>query len=261
MHTEQESPSKLWEEVAPLDVVELTLGPGLLPLVDDQRRQRFLDGIAKVRLGVSREVGFVLRPVHVQDNLDLPTNDYRITIHGTVVATGQVYPDRDIAICTGSESCSELAGIEVNEPCFGIRSFWVAPESRQTAVDAGFYVTDPGTVVSTHLHKVLKAGADQLLGHDEAGALTERLEDEHPRLAARLEETISGGSLLHVLRGILRVGGSLRQFRSVAEALVETYDGAGAEAHGDDAVLRVCEYLDFQQQRLLGLAEATQASA
>ncbi|RMD71478.1 MAG: flagellar biosynthesis protein FlhA [Gammaproteobacteria bacterium] len=210
-----------WEDVAPVDAIGLEVGYRLIPLVDKHQGGELLAKIRGVRRKLSQELGFLIPPVHIKDNLDLAPNAYRITLKGVVAAEGEVYPDRELAINPG-HTRGTLPGTPTRDPAFGLPAVWIPKEQRELAQTQGYTVVDPSTVVATHLNQVLLNHADRLLGYEEVQKLLDRLAGQAPKLVEDLvPNTLPLRVVVKVLQNLLAEGIPLRNLQTIAETLVE----------------------------------------
>ena len=208
-----------WDDVQPVDVVGLEVGYRLIPMVDKSQGGELLGRIKGVRKKLSQEVGFLIPPVHIRDNLDLLPNAYRISLMGVALGEAEVHPDKDLAINPG-QVFGKLEGIDTTDPAFGLEAVWIDREQKDHAQTLGYTVVDPSTVVATHLNQLLQKHTDELLGHEEVQKLLDKLSDQSPKL---VEELVPGAVnlnlLLKVLQGLLREQVPVRDMRTIAEAL------------------------------------------
>ncbi len=220
--TETPEPVDLsWEDVTPVDIVGLQVGYRLISLVDKNQGGELLGRIKGVRKKLSQDLGFLVQPVHIRDNLDLDPNSYRITLLDVPVGEGKIYPGKEMAINPG-QVIGTLEGITGVDPAFGLDAIWIDPNQREDAQAKGYTVVDAATVVATHLNHLLKTHAHELLGHDEVQHLLDMLAKSSPRLVEDLvPKTISLGTVLKVMQNLLEEGISIRDIRSIAEALAE----------------------------------------
>lgn len=210
-----------WEDVRGIDIIGIEVGYRLIPLVDKNQGGELLGRIRGVRKKLSQELGMLVQAVHIRDNFDLSPNAYRITLLDTPVGTGEVHPGMDLAINPG-QVFGELQGLATRDPAFGMDAVWIEPGQRDEAQTKGYTVVDCSTVVATHLNKLLKAHAAELLGHDEVQELLNRLAKSAPKLVENLvPDIISLGVFLKVMQNLLQEGVALRDMRSIAEALAE----------------------------------------
>jgi flagellar biosynthesis protein FlhA len=220
--TEPAAPRDLaWDDVSQVDPVGMEVGYRLIPLVDRSQGGVLLERMKGVRRKLSEELGFLIPPVHVRDNLDLGPNGYRITLNGVPAARGEIHADRHLAINPGRVYGS-LEGTETTDPAFGLPAVWIAAEQRDQAQTLGYTVVDPATVVATHLSQVLRDHSHELLGHDDAQQLLDRLAKSHPRLVENLvPKVLSLGVVLRVMQNLLAEQIPIRDMRTIAETLAE----------------------------------------
>jgi flagellar biosynthesis protein FlhA len=214
-----ESPELGWDDVQPVDVIGLEVGYRLIPMVDKNQGGELLGRIKGVRKKLSQEMGFLIPSVHIRDNLDLNPTGYRISLMGVSMAEADVYPDRELAINPG-QVFGTIDGIKTKDPAFGLDAIWINPGQREQAQTLGYTVVDPSTVVATHLNQILQHHTFELLGHEDVQKLLDMLAKSSPKLVEELvPNTISINTLLKVLQNLLRERVSIRDIRSIAEAL------------------------------------------
>ncbi|WP_207905792.1 flagellar biosynthesis protein FlhA [Aestuariirhabdus litorea] len=210
-----------WDDVTPVDMVGLEVGYRLIPLVDKTQGGELLGRIKGVRKKLSQELGFLVPSVHIRDNLDLLPNVYRITLMGVTISEAEVHPDRDLAINPG-QVFGTLQGIEGKDPAFGLDAVWVERSQRERAQTLGYTVVDASTVVATHLNQVMSKHAHELLGHEEVQQLLDLLGRQSPKLAEDLvPNKVTVSTLLKVLQNLLLERVSVRDIRTIAEALAD----------------------------------------
>ncbi|HEX6999673.1 MAG TPA: flagellar biosynthesis protein FlhA [Gammaproteobacteria bacterium] len=210
-----------WEDVPPVDLVGLELGFRLIPLVDQRQGGGLLARIKGVRRKLSQELGFLLHPVHIRDDLELAPTAYRFSLLGVPVAQAEVMPDHELAINPGSVY-GPIEGHATKDPAFGLEAVWIEPALREQAQALGYTVVDVPTVIATHLSTVLKAHAHELLGHDEVQQLLELLGRSHPKLAESLvPKALELNVVLKVLQNLLLEEVPVRDMRTIAETLVQ----------------------------------------
>ncbi|HHJ13663.1 MAG TPA: flagellar biosynthesis protein FlhA [Gammaproteobacteria bacterium] len=221
-----------WEDVGPVDIIGLEVGYRLIPLVDRNQGGQMMERIKGVRKKLSQELGFLIQPVHIRDNLELSPNAYRILLMGVPVGEAEVYPDRELAINPG-RVFGTLQGVETRDPAFGLEAVWIAPTEREQAQTLGYTVVDASTVVATHLSELLQRHAHELIGHEEVQQLLDVLGKSAPKLVEDLvPNTLSIGVVLKVLQNLLEERIPVRDMRSIAEALAE----AGARSQDPGAL-------------------------
>ncbi|WP_019558014.1 flagellar biosynthesis protein FlhA [Thioalkalivibrio sp. ALE12] len=210
-----------WEDVPPVDLVSLEVGYRLIPLVDRTQDGQLMGRIKGVRRKLSQELGFLLQPVHIRDNLELSPNAYRISLLGVTVAEAEVFPERELAINPG-EVFGTVSGTPTKDPTFNLDALWIDPADRDQAQGAGYTVVDCATVIATHLSQVFRENAHRLIGHEEAQHLLDQLARHSPKLVENLvPKTLSLSIVLKVLQNLLAEQVSIRDLRTIAETLAD----------------------------------------
>jgi len=213
-------PSKIgWDEVTEGMQVNLDIGYGLVPLVDQRRGAPLMGRITGVRRQLSRDLGFVVPQCRVRDDINLAPYTYRIMISGVCVGEDQVSPDEMLALDTG-QAFGELHGKKAKDPTFGLDATWIPAGDADAATGAGFLVVDAGTVMATHLNHLLGANATDLLGPDEVQSLLDGLKERAAQLVASLTPNpLPLTTLTQVLKGLLAENIPLKEFRRIAQAI------------------------------------------
>jgi flagellar biosynthesis protein FlhA len=229
------SPNSIgWDEVSDNAIIGLELGYGLIGLVDERKNAPLMARITGIRKQLSRELGFVVPLVRVRDELGLGPNSYRITVAGVVAGEDEIWPEDLLALDAGG-STEKIEGRAVKDPTFGLDAIWIAPEKRADAVVAGYTVVDPSTVVATHLNHIVATSAAELFGLDEAQKLLDALKEVSPQLVAGLTPApLPLASIAALCRALLAEGVPLKDFRRIAEAMVEA-------AHEESDPVRLLE--------------------
>jgi len=210
-----------WEDVMPVDRIGLQVGYRLIPLVDKQQGGQLMSRIKGVRKKLSQDLGFLIPPVHIRDNLDLPPNAYRLQVLGVTAGEAEIHPDREMAINPG-QVFGSIEGIEGKDPAFGLDAVWIEPSQKDHAQALGYTVVDPETVVATHLSQILQDQAHLLFGHEEAQQWLDNLAKVAPKLAENLVPQIIPLTLLvKVLQNLLKEKISIRDMITIAETLAE----------------------------------------
>ncbi|AZR82512.1 flagellar biosynthesis protein FlhA [Thiomicrospira sp. S5] len=218
---ENAAPELSWDDVQAVDVLGLEVGYRLIPMVDQAQNGQLLERVKGVRRKVSQELGFLVPPVHIRDNLDLKPNQYRIMLMGVSSGEGEVFPDKELAINPG-QVFGEVRGVATKDPTFGLDAVWISPSDREQAQALGYTVVDASTVVATHISQVIQDYASELLGHDEAQKLLDKLKDTSPKLVDELvPERMSLAIVVKVLQNLLTEKVSIRDLRTILEALTE----------------------------------------
>ncbi|MBE0493859.1 MAG: flagellar biosynthesis protein FlhA [Thiomicrospira sp.] len=219
---EESKPAELdWDDVQSVDVLGLEVGYRLIPMVDQSQNGQLLERIRGVRRKVSQDLGFLVSPVHIRDNLDLKPNQYRIMLMGVPSGEGEVMPDREMAINPGNVY-GEIAGTPTQDPTFGLEAVWIDPADRDQAQALGYTVVDSSTVVATHVSQVIQDYAFELLGFDETQQLLDKLKATSPKLVDELiPDQLSLAVLVKVLQSLLEEKVSIRDMRTIVEAISE----------------------------------------
>ncbi len=210
-----------WDDVPMVDVIGLEVGYRLIPLVDKEQGGMLMSRVKGVRRKLSQELGFLIQPVHIRDNLELAPNAYRITMMGVPLGESEVHPDKELAINPG-QVYGELQGIDTKDPTFGLPAVWIDPAMRDEAQTLGYTVVDSSTVIATHMSHLLHQHAHELLGHEEVQQLLDLLAKSSPKLVEDLvPKLLPLGTIVKVLQNILEEGIPIRDMRTIAETLAE----------------------------------------
>lgn len=209
-----------WDDVAPVDMIGLEVGYRLIPMVDKNQSGELLGRIKGIRKKLSQEIGFLIPSVHIRDNLELQPSAYRISLMGVTLGESEVHPDRNLAINPG-QVFGTLEGVAAKDPAFGLDALWIDPGIKDHAQTLGYTVVDASTVIATHLNQLLQKHVHELLGHEEVQQMIDRLAQHAPKLAeALLPESVSMSTLIKVLKGLLQEQVPVRDFRTIAEAVI-----------------------------------------
>ena len=211
-----------WDDVCETAPVTLEIGYALVDMVDDRKAAPLMARITGVRRQLSRELGFVLPLVKVSDDLSLPGNCYRIRVAGAILGEDEVWPNELLALDAG-DCLDGITGRACKDPSFGLDALWIGAERRADAIAAGYTVVDAPTVVATHLNRLVSGAAAELFGLDEAQSIIDTLKQNCPHLVQGLTPApYSLATITAVCRALLAERVPLRDFRRVAEAMVET---------------------------------------
>jgi flagellar biosynthesis protein FlhA len=208
--------------VIPLDLMEVQVGYGLIGLVDGDRGGALLDRIKGLRRQVASEMGFVVPPIHIRDNLQLRPNDYAVVLKGVELVRGEVLPGHVLAIDPGTARKGSVQGIPTKEPAFGLPALWIPEVGREQAQMAGYTVVDGSSAIATHLSEIIKRHAYELLGRQEVQALLEELGKVHPKLVEELVPALLPlGAIVRILSNLLREGVPIRDLRTILESVAD----------------------------------------
>jgi flagellar biosynthesis protein FlhA len=230
-----ESRELSWDDVKPVDLIGLEVGYRLVPLVDKRQSGDLLARVRGVRRKLSQDLGFLVPPVHIRDNLDLAPNVYRINLGGVPVGESIIYPDRELAINPG-RVFGPIQGIATKDPAFAMDAVWIEPAARDHAQTLGYTVVDPSTVIATHLSFIVQAHAHEILGHEEVQQLLNTLARTAPKLVEDLvPRVLPLSTLVRVMQGLLAERVPIRNMRSIIETLAEhapkSQDAAVLQGH------------------------------
>jgi len=208
-------------EMLPLDRLELEVGFDLVPLVDADQGGDLVERIGAIRRNLATELGLIVPSIHIRDNLQLRSTTYRLLLSGNEVGSGDVRPGKHLAM-DPTGSLPPLKGERVREPAFGLPAVWIPERDVSRAESLGYTVVDPATVAATHLTELLRSVAPELLGRSEAQELIDLVAQDEPRLVDELiPNLLLLGDVIKVLRALLEEGVSIRDLRSILEALAD----------------------------------------
>ena len=217
-----EEPKELdWDDVDQVDLIGLEIGYGLIPLVNPDTGGQLMNRVKGVRKKLSAELGFLVQPVRIRDALTIDPDAYHIVLKGVVRGKGQIKVGKELAINPG-QVYGPLEGEATKEPAFGLEAVWIDPTQRDMARTLGYTVVDASTAVATHLNKVLRDNAADLLSHDEVQQLLDKLAAKSPKLVEDLVPgKLSLGVVTRTLQNLLNESVSIRDMRTIAETLSE----------------------------------------
>jgi flagellar biosynthesis protein FlhA len=206
---------------APLDLLELEVGYELVPLADAEHGGELIERIRSLRRQLAQEMGIVVPPVHIRDNLQLKPGEYAILLKNTEIARGELRMGHYLAINPGGANPA-VPGIPTKEPAFGLEALWVAATEREQAQLAGYTVVDGATVVVTHLTELIRRHAHELLGRQEVQHLLDGLAKASPKAVEELiPQQLTLGVVQKVLQSLLREHVSIRDLLTIVEALAD----------------------------------------
>lgn len=215
-----EAPEKV-EDYLIVDPMELEIGYGLIPLVDAEQHGDLLTRITTMRKQLALEMGIIVPPIRIRDNIQLEANDYVIKIRGVDVSRGVVYIGQFLAMNPGTAT-EELEGIKTTEPAFNLPAYWIDESQRERAELSGYTVVEASAVVATHLMEIIKGNADKILGRQETQTLINNLKTTY---SAVVEEVTPGilsvGAIQHVLQNLLRERIPIRDLVTILETLAD----------------------------------------
>ncbi len=208
------------ESLLSLDVLELEIGYGLIPLVDEEQGGDLLERIRSIRKQFAQEMGIIVPPLHVRDNLQLSPGQYVILIKGIEVAQGELMIGHLLAMDPGGVK-KKIQGIETREPAFGLPALWIPESALQEAQMAGYTVVDLSTVVATHLAEVIRQNAHELLGRQEVQQLLDVVSKKHPKAVEEVTNALPLGIIQKVLQNLVKERVSIRDLLTIIETLAD----------------------------------------
>ncbi len=214
-------PPERIETLMRLDPLELEVGYGLIRLVDESQGGDLLSRIKAIRRQFALELGLIVPPVRIRDNLELGPNEYKILLRGSGVGGSKVLLEHYLAMNPGNV-VEEVEGMETIEPTFGLPALWISEEQRERALLAGYTVVDPSTIIATHISEIIKMHADELLTRQDVQNILDQVSETHPKLVEELGASNMGlGLLSKVLKGLLSERVSIRDRVSILEAVAD----------------------------------------
>ena len=209
------------EALLPLDVLELEVGYGLIPLVDDEQGGELLERIRSIRRQFALESGFIVPPMHVRDNLQLRPGEYAILIKGNEVARAEMMVGHQLAMNPG-DAKREIPGIPTFEPAFGLPATWIPEDRKDEAQHSGWTVVDLATVIATHLTEVIRLHAAELISRQDVQKLIDGVAATDEKVIEELlPDLLSIGQVQKVLQNLLRERVSVRDMPSILEVLAD----------------------------------------
>jgi len=214
-------PADQFDALPPLDTLAIEVGYGLIPLVDIEQDGQLLDRIKLLRRQIARELGIIVAPVHIQDNMQLKPGEYSIMLKGNEVARGELMTNYYLAMNPGNAE-DEIDGIATQEPTYGLPALWIKEAAKENALAKGYTVVDLATVMTTHLSEIVKKHCYELLGRQDVQQLLDTLTDTHPKV---VEELVPGllplGGVVKVLQNLLREQVPIRDLLAILETLAD----------------------------------------
>ena len=216
------APEEAVEDYLRVDPLELEIGYSLIPMVDQEQGGDLLVRITQLRKQLASEIGLIIPPVRIRDNIQLKPNDYVIRIKGIEAARGELMVGRYLALNPGTAE-EQIAGVQVQEPAFGLPATWITENQKEQAELSGYTIVETVAVLTTHLLEVLKTHANQILGRQEVSNLLDTVKKDQPALVEEVvPNLLSLGSVEKVLQNLLRERVSIRNLPTILEVLADT---------------------------------------
>ena len=206
--------------VRPLEMLELEVGYGLVPLVDAAQQGELLERIRSIRKQCAQKMGYIVPPVHIHDNLQLKPNEYNLLIRGAKVGGGEL-AGQYLAM-DGGGVIEKVPGVTTTEPVFGLPAVWIKGPDRERAQVAGYTVVDNTTIMATHISEIIRRHSHELIGRQELQQLLDNLATTAPKVVDDLIPGILNlGTVLRVIKNLLKEGVSIRDLRGILETLAD----------------------------------------
>jgi flagellar biosynthesis protein FlhA len=216
---EKAAPREGLDRLPPVDALAIEVGYGLIPLVDAEQNGELLERIKTIRRQMAFDIGLIIPPVHIQDNMQLEAGGYTISLKGQEIASGELLPGYCLAMNPGAAE-GRLEGVPTKEPTYGLPATWIKESNREKAVAMNYTVVDAATVLTTHLSEVIRRHAHELIGRQEVQQMLEHLKTTHPKVVDELvPNQLSLGGVVKVLQNLLREQVPIRDLLAILEAL------------------------------------------
>jgi flagellar biosynthesis protein FlhA len=216
---DQPTPRDAALDALPIDPLELAIGFGLVPLVDQKAGGSLLSRVSAIRRQIASELGMVIPPVRIHDEVGLDSHEYVVKVRGAEVARGRTMAGHQLAMDPG-DAVGQLPGVATTEPAFGLPATWIPDTSRAEAEALGYTVVDPESVIVTHLTEAIRSEASELLTRQETRQLLDQLKEHNAAVVDEVvPDVLSLGEIQRVLQSLLREGVSIRDLGVIVEAI------------------------------------------
>jgi len=206
------------EDILKLEILELDLGYQLIKLADPNQGGDLLERIRSMRRKIAQDFGFLMPQVRIRDNLHLSPNHYQIQLKGIDIGSGEIYPDKFLAMDSGLVT-ETIQGMATKEPAFGLDALWIDPEKKEEAIIKGYTAVDPATVISTHMSELVKKYAEELLTRQEVQHLIDKLKHDYPIVVEDCLRVASVGLIQKVLKALLHENIPIKDLLTILEAI------------------------------------------
>ncbi|HID95636.1 MAG TPA: flagellar biosynthesis protein FlhA [Candidatus Latescibacteria bacterium] len=214
-------PQERVEDYLRMDVLEIEIGYGLIPLVDPQQGGDLLDRVTAIRKQCALELGLIVPPIRIRDNLQLKPNEYKIKIRGVEVGGGELMPNNYLAMNPGYAR-GEIEGTETTEPAFGLPAKWIPEPTKEQAELYGYTVVEAQAVLATHLTEVIKSHAHEILGRQDVQNLLDNVKQSYPAVVEELVPQVASlGTVQKVLQNLLKERIPIRDILTILETLAD----------------------------------------
>ncbi len=218
---ESEPATDRMDALPPLDILSLEVGYGLIPLVDLEQDGQLLNRIRTIRTQMAEDVGIIVPPIHIQDNMQLQPGEYRLLLKGNEIARGDLVLNHFLAMDPG-DAVGKLDGVQTKEPTYGLPAVWIKEEMREKAIADGFTVVDIATVMTTHTSDIIKRFAHELVGRQDVQRMLDHLKESYPKVVEELVPNLLPlGGVVKVLQNLLKEQVSIRDLLAILETLAD----------------------------------------
>jgi flagellar biosynthesis protein FlhA len=218
---EKAIPADQFGALPPLDTLAIEVGYGLIPLVDIEQDGQLLDRIKSLRRQIARDLGIIVAPVHIQDNMQLKPGEYTILLKGNEIARGELLTNHYLAMNPNATE-EKIDGIATREPTYGLPALWIKEDAKENALARGFTVVDLATVLTTHLSEIIKRHSHELMGRQDVQQLLDSVKETHPKVVEELVPNLLPlGGVVQVLQNLLREQVPIRDLLTILETLAD----------------------------------------
>ena len=208
------------EDILKVEMLELTLGYQLIRLADNNQGGDLLERIRSMRRKIASDFGFLMPQVRIRDNLHLQPQQYQILLKGISIGEGEIMPDKFLAMDSGMAT-GEISGEPTKEPAFGLDAMWIFAEEKEFAIENGYTVVDPATVISTHMSELIKRNAEDLLTRQEVQTLIDKIKNDFPVIVDDVLKVAPIGLIQRILKALLHEKIPLKDMLSILETIAD----------------------------------------
>lgn len=229
----EESRPESYLEHLKSEPLEVEVGYNLIPLVDPKSGGTLLEQVSRLRRRFAMDLGLIVPPVRIRDNMNLEADEYAIRLHGTTIARARVEPDRLLAINTGRTTGPIEGAAEIREPTYNLPAFWITPDRKAEAESLGYDVVDPSTVIATHLSGMIQQNSQDIMGRQQIKSIIDTVREENPVVVDEVlnEKKVSLGTIQTVLQNLLKENVSIRNMSRIMEAIASGVDRAQGDPY------------------------------
>jgi flagellar biosynthesis protein FlhA len=205
-------------DILKVEMLELNVGYGLIKLADSSQGGDLLERIRGMRRKIAQDFGFLMPQVRIRDNIHLPVNTYEILLKGVSIGSGEVYPEKFMAMDSGLV-VDKVEGIPTKEPAFGLDAMWIDPSLKEEALMQGYTVVDPATVMATHMSELVKKYAEELLTRQDTQTLLDKLRKDYPKVVEDCEKMASMALIQKIFKQLLHEKVPIRDMLTIVETI------------------------------------------